>query len=65
VQSIAYSGVYFLSEETEFLLPVINSNNVDYIVKKEILSDILKPAHSSNDRSGYLIYKSDHKIILE
>ncbi|MGN7756380.1 ATP-grasp domain-containing protein [Chryseobacterium sp. 22532] len=65
VQSIAYSGVYFLSEETEFLLPVINSDNVDYIVKKEILSDILKPAHSSNDRSGYLIYKSDHKIILE
>jgi biotin carboxylase len=65
VQSIAYSGVYFLSEETAFLLPVINGDQEeDYIVKKEILSDHLKPAHSSNDRSGYLIYKSDRKIIL-
>lgn len=67
VPSAAYSGVYFLSEETEFLLPVIKSDNQEkYIVKKEILSHGLKPAHSSNDRSGYLIYKSpDHKIILK
>lgn len=66
IHSKAYSGVYFLSEETEFLLPVIKSNQEEtYIVRKEILSDHLKPAHSSNDRSGYLIYQSDHKIILE
>ncbi|MBL1222003.1 ATP-grasp domain-containing protein [Chryseobacterium sp. L7] len=66
IHSKAYSGVYFLSEETEFLLPVIKSNQEEtYIVRKEILSDQLKPAQSSNDRSGYLIYQSDHKIILE
>lgn len=66
IQSTAFSGVYFLSKETEFLLPVINSEQEeDYIVKKELLSDHLKPAQSSNDRSGYLIYKSDHKIIVE
>ncbi|MDQ0066437.1 ATP-grasp domain-containing protein [Chryseobacterium lathyri] len=66
VQSIAYSGVYFLSEETEFLLPVIRGDKEEsYIVKKEILSGSLKPAHSSNDRSGYLIYRSDHRIVLE
>jgi len=66
VQSKAYSGVYFLSQETQFLISVINSSKQEsYIVKREMLSDSLKPAHSSNDRSGYLIYKSDHKIILE
>lgn len=67
VQPAAYSGVYFLSEETKFLLSIIqNDNQESYIVKKELLSDSLKPAHSSNDRSGYLIYRSpDHKIILE
>lgn len=66
IQSTAFSGVYFLSEETKFLLPVITRDKEEnYTVKKELLSDQLKPAHSSNDRSGYLIYKSDHKIILE
>ncbi|MDN5423664.1 MAG: ATP-grasp domain-containing protein [Chryseobacterium sp.] len=63
IQSTAFSGVYFLSKETEFLLPFISSNKEEKdIVKKELLSDHLQPAHSSNERSGYLIYKSDHKI---
>ncbi|WP_080777699.1 ATP-grasp domain-containing protein [Chryseobacterium phocaeense] len=65
-ESTAYSGVYFLSRETEYLYPIISDNKKeDYIIKKELLSDSLKPAHSSNDRSGYLIYQSDHKIVLE
>ncbi len=60
-----YSGVYFLSENTKQLLPYFTENQLeDYIVKKEITNPSLQNAHSSNDRSGYLIYQSDKKIDL-
>lgn len=63
VKSEKYSGVYFLSKNTEYLLPLFSDDieNQD-IVKKEITNPSLQEAHSSNDRSGYLIYQSDHKI---
>lgn len=56
-----YSGVYFLSKETEILLPYFEMNNC-FDIKKEILNSELKVLTNSNDRSGYLIYKSDKKI---
>lgn len=60
-----YSGVYFLSENTKHLLPFfIESQFDEYIVKKEMTNPSLQNVHSSNDRSGYLIYQSDKKIDL-
>lgn len=60
-----YSGVYFLSEETKKLLPVLkNATNFDYIRRSEIQQENLKQIRCSADRSGYLIYQSDKKIIL-
>ncbi|MEG0529146.1 MAG: hypothetical protein RR578_02290, partial [Bacilli bacterium] len=59
------SGIYFLSKDTEYLLPLFNTDNQNVkIVKKEILSDKLLSLTSSNDRSGYLIYQSNQKEYL-
>ncbi|WP_302984351.1 acetyl-CoA carboxylase biotin carboxylase subunit family protein [uncultured Muribaculum sp.] len=57
---LAYSGVYFLSKETERLLPVMRDwKSHDEIVRCEIMSDTLKEIHESADRNGYMIYKSE------
>ena len=58
-----YSGVYFLCQESERLLPHFHKQNAfDY--EKKILSENLESIRNSNDRSGFLIYQSDHKIII-
>lgn len=60
-----YSGVYFLSKETEKLKTIIE-NWKDYpeIVEAEITDTKLREIECSADRSGYLIYKSNHKKIF-
>jgi len=57
------AGVYFLSKETEKLLPYFEETS-EFEVQKEILNNELKFLTNSNDRSGYFIYKSDVKIDL-
>jgi biotin carboxylase len=60
-----YSGVCFLSKETEYLLPVIeNARNVNEIVKSEIMDNTLHSIQCSADRSGYFIYQSKKRFIL-
>ena len=58
-----HSGVYFLCKETERLLPIIQ-NYRDYpeIVEAEITDPVLRNIEQSADRSGYLIYKANHKV---
>jgi biotin carboxylase len=63
IKDSAYSGVYFLSKESQRILPFIHSKN-DFDVKKEITSNSLSFLKNSNDRSGYLIYKSDGRVKL-
>lgn len=59
------SGVYFLCKETERLKTVIeNYINYPEIVKAEITDSELRNIECSADRSGYLIYKSNHKLQL-
>lgn len=58
-----YAGIYFLSEETKHLLKYFESNN-DFIIRKELLNDDIKKVQNSNDRSGYIIYKSKSKFKL-
>ena len=56
------SGVYFLCKETERLLPVLkNSNEFDF--EKRIQNETLLNVTNSSDRSSYLIYKADKKVI--
>lgn len=58
-----YAGIYFLSKETEHLMPYFQKKN-QFDVKKDMLRSSLQVVRSSNDRSGYLIYESNEKLIL-
>lgn len=58
-----YSGVYFLSKETERLKPIIeNWESHPEIVEAEVTDNELRHIECSGDRSGYLIYNSDKKL---
>jgi biotin carboxylase len=58
-----FSGVYYLSKETEKIYPYFQKENYfDY--KKEIFNTDLKLINNSNDRSGYLIYQANNRIEL-
>lgn len=60
-----YSGVYFLSKESERLKPIIeNWQSHPEIVEAEVTDQELRYIECSGDRSGYLIYKSDKKLIF-
>ncbi len=60
-----YSGVYFLAEETRHLKAVIERwKDYPSIVEAAITDDQLRNITCSADRSGYLIYQSDHKLVL-
>ncbi|MBD5237135.1 MAG: ATP-grasp domain-containing protein [Bacteroidales bacterium] len=55
-----YSGIYFLSKETEEFLPFFkNLISSDVIVEINQTSTDLKDLTCSADRSGYIIYQSD------
>lgn len=59
------SGVYFLCKETESLLPIIqNAYKYPEIVRAEVTDNVLRNVEQSADRSGYLIYQSDKRILL-
>lgn len=59
-----YSGVYFLCQETAYLKPIIAEHALPQIVAAEITDDALRPVTCSGDRSGYVIYQSDKKLVL-
>ena len=60
------SGVYFLCKETEYVLPYIkNSSRYPEIVQAEITDPVLRNIECSADRSGYFIYKTDKKFIID
>ena len=57
-----YSGIYFLSEATAHLKPIIEQHALPEIVQAEITDPNLRSLTCSGDRSGYLIYKSNKKL---
>ena len=60
-----YSGIYFLSKDTEYVRDFIEKNkDREWAVRWEIDEGPLKPLRKSQDRSGYIIYQSDHKITV-
>lgn len=61
-KNVGYSGVYFLTRQTEFLLPYFEQD-IPGVVHKEYVNTISESL-GNNDRSGYLIYKSASKLLL-
>lgn len=58
-----YSGVYFLSKNTENVMPyIINAVKYPEIVKAELLNDSLRMVECSGDRNGYCIYQNSKGI---
>lgn len=58
-----YSGVLFVSEETKQLMPILeNWQKYPELVAGEISNPGLRTIQCSADRTGYVIYQSDHKI---
>jgi biotin carboxylase len=63
IETGRYSGVYFLSKETEDLKDFIQKNEgQDWVYDAHIDDGPLKSLRKSQDRSGWIIYSSDHKI---
>lgn len=59
-----YSGVYFISKETENLKKYVDHWKTHReIVMAEMTDNELRNIKESADRSGYFIYKSDHKFV--
>lgn len=63
---MAYSGIYYLCQQTSYSRDLFQSDVLpEWVVKKEITScDNLSVASGNYDRNGYIVYKSDQKIIL-
>lgn len=58
------AGVYFLCKETQYLRNAIKEAKLPQIIRAEITDDALRPVKCSADRSGYIIYKDNKKLIL-
>ena len=57
-----HSGVYFLSKETEYLLPYFaNANSIEGVLIYEQTDTELRNITCSADRSGYVIYQAENK----
>jgi biotin carboxylase len=61
-KNIAYSGVYFLTKQTEYLLQYFEED-IPCVIQKEIKRNISESI-SNNDRSGYMIYQDSKKLSL-
>lgn len=65
ISRVGHSGVYYLCKETERLLPIFNSTlRFPSIIALERQNSVLNKVECSADRSGYLIYQSDKRMIL-
>lgn len=65
-----YSGVFFLSEETKYLKPVIeNWRSIPEVVEAGITDSELRKVENSGDRSGFLIYHTNtiesHNLLIK
>lgn len=64
VSEPAFAGIYYLCKQTAHMLPFfMSAEGKEWVVEMKISSTELKESHSNYERDGYLIYKSDKKII--
>ena len=59
-----YAGVYFLCEETKHLQATIKEAKLLQKVRAEITDEVLRQVKCSADRSGYLIYQGNKKLVI-
>lgn len=60
----SYAGIYYLCKQTESMLSFFKeAEGKEWYVEGSINNMILSESHTNYERDGYLIYKSDHKII--
>lgn len=60
----SYAGIYYLCKQTEKYISFFEqARNKEWFIEGGITNRNLKESHSNYERDGYLIYKSDHKII--
>ena len=59
-----FYGVYFLCEETKRLRDIIVNEERPQIVRAEITDNALRRVKCSADRSGYIIYQDNKKLVL-
>lgn len=60
----SYAGIYYLCKQTESMLSFFkDAKGKEWYVEGAINNLILSESHTNYERDGYLIYKSDHKII--
>lgn len=60
----SYAGIYYLCKQTQDYLPFFEQAfEKDWFVEGKIWSRELNESHSNYERDGYIIYKSNHKII--
>lgn len=65
VKRLSHAGIYFLCRETERLAPFFNFDmGVPWLVRACRTDNQLRSVSCSADRSGYLIYQSNTKVIL-
>ena len=58
------AGVYFLCEETKRLQNIIIESDLPQVVRAAITDSTLHKVTCSADRSGYLIYQGENKLML-
>lgn len=63
IHNKAFVGIYFLVAQTKRLLPWFYKDE-PWIYKKQLNNDVLIESTSNYEHNGFIIYKSDAKIIL-
>lgn len=58
------AGVYFLCEETKHLQDIMIKADLPQVVRAEITDSTLRKVTCSANRSGYLIYQGENKLML-
>lgn len=65
VSKPSFAGIYYLCKQTADYLPFFEqAKGQSWFVDGEIKNHDLKESHSNYERDGYLIYKSNEKIII-
>ena len=64
VSEPSFAGIYYLCKQTKDYLPFFeNAKGHEWFVEGEIKNRDLRESHNNYERDGYLIYKSNQKII--
>ena len=64
VSKPAFAGIYYLCKQTQNYLPFFEqAEHHNWFVEGKVNNKNLKESHGNYERDGYLIYKSDHKIL--